>query len=259
MLKVLELPVEKIKAGEHAQRLEGEDEELAELTASISRVGILVPLVVSGGPDSFVVVAGHRRLAAAQRAGLQSVPCIVRKGDNAEQVEVSFAENLFRKDLSPLELACAVGDCLKNNIMTVMALAEALHRSVHWVKCQVALLSWPGDVLEAIHEGWLSVSAAANLALIEDETYRVFLLKNAREGGVTARVTAAWLQAWRAMAPAEEAITMEPVSKGTHQTPMVPQAPCIVCTNVFRTDELSHVPVCCGCIRIIREISTQQH
>ncbi|GAI25097.1 unnamed protein product, partial [marine sediment metagenome] len=155
MVEIKEIPVEKIEAGEHALRLEGKDEGIDELAASIVRVGVLVPLMVSGGPDSFVVVAGHRRLAAAQKAGLQSVPCIVRKGESAERVEVSFAENLFRKDLTPLELACAIEDCLRNDIMPLEQLAAALHRSEHWIKFQTGMVFWPGEVLQAIHEGWL--------------------------------------------------------------------------------------------------------
>jgi hypothetical protein len=57
------------------------------------------------------------------------------------------------------------------------------------------------------------------------------------------------------MEPAEIALHAELVDHDTSVTPMVPQAPCIVCSNVFRTDELSHVPVCAGCIRAIRDIS----
>lgn len=254
MVEVREVPVGKIAVGEHVQRLVLEDDTISELAASISRIGIVNPLMVSGGPDSFVLVAGHRRLQAAKKCGLLSVPCIV--ADAAERVatEVSFAENLFRKDLSPLELACAIKDCLDKKVMTMDRLADGLHRSLEWIRRMVAILDWPKDVLEAIHAGWLSVSAAHNVALIEEDTYRAFLLRNAQESGATARTTAAWLQAWRSMAPAEQAIQAEPVSGESRPTPMVPQAPCICCSEVFRTDELSHVPVCAGCIRAIRNV-----
>jgi len=110
--------------------------------------------------------------------------------------------------------------------------------------------------LEAIHNGKISVTAASNLACVEDDVYREFLVRQAVENGATARATAAWLQAWRSMVPASEAITREPVPAGPGVTPAVPQAPCIVCANVFRTDELSHVPVCVHCIRTIRDIGS---
>lgn len=253
-MDVQNVPLEKILVGEYAQRVEVEDEGIIELAASMRRVGMLVPVVVCRRGDSFVLVAGHRRIAAARSAGLHDVPAVVREAEGASAKEVSFAENLFRKDLSPIELAAAISDCHKRGTLTIEELAEGLHRSCHWVQAQISLLDWPDDVLGAIHKGKLSVSAASNLAMVHDDVYREFLVRQAVENGATARATAAWLQAWRSMAPAEEAITREPAAAGERVTPAVPQAPCIVCSNVFRTDELSHVPVCVHCVRTIRNI-----
>ncbi|MBA7540024.1 Nucleoid occlusion protein [subsurface metagenome] len=253
MAEIKNIPVEKIKVGDHALRLEPEDEAIDELAASIRRIGIIVPLVVSLEGDSFLLIAGHRRLAAAKRICLSEVPCIVREAKVAAGVEVSFAENLFRLDLSPVELAAGIKDVLTKDIMDVQALAKVMHRSAHWVNAQVSLLSWPEDVLAAIHSGWLSVSAASNLALITDGLYREFLLRNAADSGATARTTAAWLQAFRAMQPPEAAITAKAVSGESRSTPMVPQAPCLGCGQVHRSDELSHVPMCSQCIQAVRE------
>lgn len=254
MAEVKEIPVEKIKVGEHALRMEAEDETLDELAESIRRIGIIVPLAVVSSGGVYMLVAGHRRLLAAKKCGLQKVPCIVRDDDKAQAKEVSFAENLFRTDLSPVELAAGIKDIFDQGIMELPALAAAMHRSPHWVGAQLLILNWPIDVQQAIHEGWLSVSAASNLALVNDDTYREFLLRNAEESGATARTTAAWLQAWRSMQPPEEAIRAEPVDGQKPVTPAVPQAPCICCGEVYRADELSHVPVCVHCIKIIREV-----
>jgi len=255
-MDVQNVPLEKIEVGEYAQRVEVEDEGILELAESIRRVGMLVPIVVFSRGDSFVLVAGHRRIAAARSAGLSVVPAVVREAEGTKYKEISFAENLFRKDLSPIELAAAIADAYKTATLTIDQLAAGLHRSCHWVQAQISLLDWPADVLEAIHNGKLSVSAASNLAMVHDDVYREFLVRQAVENGATARATAAWLQAWRSMAPASEAITREPVAAGGTVTPAVPQAPCIVCSNVFRTDELSHVPVCVHCIRTIRDIGS---
>jgi len=246
------VPIEKIKVGEHAQRMAGDDEGIEELARSISRLGVLVPLVVSGGADCYVLVAGHRRLEACKRVGRERVPCIVRKGEAADAVEVSFAENLFRRDLSPLEMAGAVKDCLEQKIMTVDELAAAVHRSTEWIRRMVAILDWPADVLEIIHAERISVAAGHNLALVDDTVYRNFLVNNAVESGATARTTAAWLQAWRSMAPAETAVQAEPEAGKTPAAPMAPQAPCLACGQVYRSDELSHVPICASCIQAIR-------
>lgn len=254
MAKLEQIPIEKIKVGDHALRMDQEDETLFSLAASIRRIGILVPLVCRRDADSFILVAGHRRLAAAKHVGCKTVPVVVGEYDNAQSSEVSLAENLFREDLSAVEVASGIKDIIDQGVMALTDLAAAMHRSEHWIHAQIALLSWPVDVLAAVHSGVLSVSAASNLALITDDTYRGFLLDNARDSGATARTTAAWLQAWRSMAPAAEAIQAPAVSGESPTTPMVPQAPCICCSQVFRTDQLSHVPVCSSCINVIREV-----
>ena len=228
------------------------DDEIDGLAASIGRLGVLVPLVIHSEGDVYNIIAGHRRYAAAVRAGLAEVPCIVRDSKEAESSEVAFAENIFRQDLSPVEVGSGIKDVLDKKIMDVPTVAAAMHRSAHWVLAQVDILTWPADVLEAIHEGRLSVSAANNLALVSSADYRAFLLRNAVEQGATARTTAAWLQAWRAQMPPETAVMQPPVDGRQTATPALPQCPCIVCNGMFRTDALAMVLVCTGCINTIR-------
>jgi len=254
MTEVKEIPIGKIKAGEHEQRAKELDVDLDGLVSSISRLGLVYPLVVAPKGDGFLLVEGHRRLAACKRLGLSKVRCLVTDTGKEDEAEIAFAGNFFRKDLSPVELACALKDCNEKGTMTIGELAAGFHKSKHWVQQMIAIAAWPPDVQEAIHEKVLSVSAAANLAVVTDDTYRVFLLRNAVEQGATARTTASWLQAWRAMQPQEEAITAEPVQGQTIQIPAVPQAPCLCCGQIFKVNEMSHVPVCGACVQIIRQI-----
>lgn len=252
MDKIVEIPTAKIQVGQNALRMETEDEDIDALAASIGRVGILVPLLVHCEGDQYHLIAGHRRYVAAVRIGLEKVPCLVRDTQGAKSSEMAFAENIFRRDLTPVEIAAGVKDVIDRGNMTGTEIARALGRSETWVCRMLAVLTWPGDVLEAVHAGWLSLAAASNLALINDDTYRDFLLRNAEQSGATARVTAAWLQAWRSLAPPEQALKTEPEPAGSRASPAVPQAPCLACGEVYRTDELSHVPICAGCIRAIR-------
>lgn len=252
MEKVLDIPVNKIKVGEYTLRMEIEDEDISELAASIRRIGVIVPLVVRPEGDSYVLIAGHRRLAASRNIGLETVPCCISQDRVAAGTEISFAENLFRKDLSPVELAAGLKDVLDQGLMGLPELAGIVHRTEHWVMRQVDMLGWPPDVLKLIHAGRLSVSAASNLALVHDEKYRGFLIQNALDNGATARTTAAWLQAYRSMSPPEAAVEAEPVNSTVGREPAVPQAPCIVCGEVRRTDALSMVMICSSCINAIR-------
>ena len=252
MFQVIEIAIEKVFVAEHAVRMEINAENINGLTSSISRIGIVSPLVVEKTDDGYKLICGHRRHKAALLANLKKVPCIVRDSKLADVKEITFAENFFRADLSPIEQAAAIKDVIDSGAMTVEQVAAGFHRSEHWVAQQVAILDWPDDVLAAVHTGSMSVAAASNLALVTDDNYRSFLVRNATESGITARVSAAWLQAWRSMAPPEEAIASEPEPGGPAMVPAVPQAPCIVCAEIKRTDSLSSVLMCATCINTVR-------
>lgn len=252
MTEIKEIPIDQIKVGEHDQRLKGDDDGLDGLAASIGSIGIISPLVVSDKGDYFQLVAGHRRLLAAARAGLSTAPCVILDSDNDRPIEVTFAENYFRKDLTPIELACAIADCIESETLSVEELAKGFYRSENWVRGMVAIKDWPGDVQQAVHNGRLSVSAASNLAVIDDDNYRQFLLETAVDQGATARTTSAWLQGFRSMKPADEAVNVEPAGLSRTQVPQVPSVPCFVCAVVFPMDRVSHVPMCGECITAIR-------
>jgi len=256
MSLIKEIDIDEIIVGEHNQRLEIDSLSLDGLCASIGRIGLVYPLVVRADGDRLVLLEGHRRLAACRRLGLKTVRCDVRDVGQDRGAEIAFAGNFFRKDLSPVELAGAMKDCLATGTMNIEQIAAGFHRSIHWVHSMIAISDWPSDVQEAIHDEKLSVSAGSNLALVTDDNYRTFLVRNAVEQGATARTTASWLQAWRAMQPQEVAITSEPVDRDHSVVPMVPQAPCLCCGRIYPVNEMSHVPVCGGCVQIIRRAGT---
>ena len=208
----------------------------------------MVPVIVVSQDDSFLLVAGHRRIAAAQAAGVEHVPAIIREDSTAVCAEVSFAENFFRRDLSPVEQAAAIRECIDAGTMSIEELAKGLHRSTQWIKAQASMTTWPPEILQAIHLKQISVSAASNLAAITDNQYRGFLLHNAIENGATARATAGWLQSWQLSRPPEEALSTAPVDGVIPAVAIIPQAPCLFCANVYRTDGLNYMPVCPQCL-----------
>ncbi len=221
MLKTKEFTItlEKINAGENPLRLEGENKGITELAESIRRIGLINPLVVALGPDDdrYRLIAGHRRFAACRRVGLKEVQVRIIKGDQREICEITLAENLFRKDLSPVEMAVAVVALIKEGGMDREQVAGVCHRSTAWVKEQEEILSWPADVQKAVHDGWLSVSAASNIALVHDDAHRALRLSQAKYKGVTSRTTASWLQAWRSTVSCHETKQAESEQAGEKQ------------------------------------------
>lgn len=248
-MQIVEIPVTKITAESHSQRLEWDEQAMSELASSISSDGLQQPLKVKEDGEKYIIVFGHRRFEALKRLGWQKVPCLITEGDEVSSRRETFVENFFREDLTPVELAVAIADEFKSKRMTVEQLAFGFKKTQDWVRRQIAICGWPEDVLQEVHVGRLSLAAAANLALIEEEAYREMLVRQAAENGATARTTSAWLQGWRSMLPPREAMQQEPEDQEAPQLPMVPQAPCLCCHDVFRVDELSHVPLCSHCIK----------
>lgn len=250
--RLMKVNVKLIKVGDYEQRHAIDAEGIDDLSESIGRIGLLNPIHVCYVNNEYVLVAGHRRLAAVIKLGWEQIDCLVVKSDQNDSMEEAFAENFFRKDLSPVELACAMADCVNKGSQTIEQLSRGFHRSQEWVRRYLAIVSWPADILELVHHGKVSMSAAANLALIEDETYRTFLGEQAEVNGATARVTASWLQAWRSAIPADEALNRPPAAGAERQRPILPQSPCVACGSVNRTDAMSLVLICTGCLGAIR-------
>lgn len=252
--EIRDVRIEDIVIGEHEQRASYEDADIEALASSISRRGLIYPIVVNESDGKFSLVEGHRRLLAHKKLGRQEIECLIIQCKKSESSEISFAGNFFRKELSQIELAAAIFGANEHDGISIEELAAGFHKSVHWVRQMIAVTKWPSDVQQAVHGRFLSLSAAANLAIITDDVYRDFLLQNAVQGGVTARTTASWLQAWRQMEPVEEALLSEPVTPGQSTRPAVPQAPCFFCGQPFPVDQVSHVPLCTTCIPIVRKV-----
>lgn len=161
------LPIDSlVPADDNLRRRTGDVRDLA---ASITAVGVIEPLVVSptDDDDRYVIVAGHRRHAAAQKAGLAEVPCTIRTLTDAERIEIMLVENLQRADLSAIEEASGYFRLVEHGL-SQKELARRIGRSARHVASRLALLELPKAVQDALHAGSLTVGdGQALLALRE--------------------------------------------------------------------------------------------
>lgn len=241
-----------ILVGENDVRTVEDDPELLGLAESIAVDGLINPLTVEEREKQLYLVAGHRRYAACVLARVVQVPVVIRPAGKVASKRVSFAENFHRRDLSPWEQAVAIGDVLSDETMTAEEVASCFHRSVDWVRGQLLMLSWPEDVVREVQARRLNVTAAANLARVEDADYRGFLLATAIENGATAATTAIWLQGWRSMRPAAAVVSDSASDKSAGARMVPPQSLCMGCREAFTPDGLVPVYVCPGCVAILR-------
>lgn len=138
--------------------------DLVDLTASIKAQGILQPLVVEDHGDRFIVQMGHRRLAAAKRAGLRQVPVIVRQpaARGTDRIRMVI-ENIQRAELEPMDEALAYSALIEEG-MTRQQVAAQAGVTVHRVAARLDLLHLPAPAQQLVREGSLSVGPATQLA-----------------------------------------------------------------------------------------------
>jgi ParB/RepB/Spo0J family partition protein len=129
--------------------------DIEELAASVRANGILVPLILRKGDKGYVVVAGHRRLAAAKLVGLSEVPAVIVPQDKGRDLELALIENEQRQDLDPLATAAAVADLLERKGATVDGVAATLGKSRRWVALRASLSKLSPKVLKARTTGEL--------------------------------------------------------------------------------------------------------
>jgi ParB family transcriptional regulator, chromosome partitioning protein len=145
-----------------------EPDALAALGESIRLHGLLHPIVVQREGDSYSLVAGERRLRAAQLAGVSSIPAIVRPAaeSSRHQLEIALTENLLRTDLNPMEEAAAYARLSDTFGLTHEAIALRLARSRSGISNAIRLLDLAAPVQEAVAEGRLTASHARALLVL---------------------------------------------------------------------------------------------
>ena len=154
------VPVQDIVPNPDQPRRHFDEETLAALADSIRRHGLLQPLVVCAVGDRYELIAGERRLRAAQQAGLDRVPIVVREGSAEKRFELALIENLQREDLSPLEEAEAYRRLIDEYGLTQEEIAQRIGKSRPAVANALRLLALPAPVKAQVETGELSAGHA---------------------------------------------------------------------------------------------------
>ncbi|MFO0702691.1 MAG: ParB/RepB/Spo0J family partition protein [Candidatus Andersenbacteria bacterium] len=191
--------------------------ELETLAASIKTHGILEPLVVSPGATTgqFVLVAGERRLRAAELAGLAKVPVVVRDTDDREKLELALIENIQRQDLNPLEEARALKQLLEDFKLNHNEVAARVGRSRPAVSNILRLLELAPEAQRALLAGRISAGHARALLACSGHAQQVELLQVTEQQRLSVRdVERLAAQAVRGSQPSRRARGADDASAG---------------------------------------------
>jgi ParB family transcriptional regulator, chromosome partitioning protein len=185
-----ELPVSLIKPNPKQPRTHFDPDALAGLASSIESSGVVQPLLVRPLHDgSYELIAGERRWRAAQQAGLEKVPVIVRDSEQAERLQVALIENMVREDLNPVEEARACAALVEDLGLSKEELARRVGRSRPAVSNLIRLLALPDEALELLESGELSEGHGRALLGVEGNDVRRRLARDAARGGWSVRET----------------------------------------------------------------------
>jgi ParB family chromosome partitioning protein len=185
--RVLEVPMEKIVPNPHQPRLYFSEEKLEELAQSIREHGILQPLTVTRKGDQYELIAGERRFQAAKRAGLTTVPALVRDAEEQQKFELAIIENVQRHDLNPIEEAKAYKRLTEEFSMSQEEVAKKMGKSRSAVANILRLLQLPVEIQRAVAEGKISEGHAKALLSIENPEKQRALFEMIAKNGLTVR------------------------------------------------------------------------
>ena len=183
------LPIEQLQPNPDQPRRHFDPVKLEELAQSIKNQGVIQPILVTpapaqpGQPKRYVIVAGERRWRAAQRAGLQDVPVVVRDVEDDARLELALVENIQRADLNPIEEAKAYHELSKLRGYTQEDLAQRVGKDRSTVANALRLLKLPPRVQAMVIDGKLSMGhARALLGLTSEDAISALANEAVREG-----------------------------------------------------------------------------
>jgi len=183
-----DLPVGSIEPNPHQPRVHFDESTLSELTDSIRAVGVLQPVLVRPIADGkFQLIAGERRWRAATRAGLPTIPAVVRPTQDVGSVEQALVENLHRQDLTPLEEAAAYQQLLEDFSMTHEEVASRVGKSRSAITNALRLLTLPPAIQHLLADGRLSAGHAKAILGTPDRGFQEHLARRAVEEGWSVR------------------------------------------------------------------------
>jgi ParB family chromosome partitioning protein len=186
------VPIENISANPRQPRSNFDEEGIKELSTSIKNHGIIQPIIVTLDPsqsDRYILVAGERRLIAAQKAGLQSIPIIIREVSDRERLEIALIENLQRSDLNPLEEAEAYRQLIEDFNLTHEEIAVRVAKSRAEVTNTLRLLALAPKVQDALIEGGISKGHARAIVSLPNWQAQNAVLRSVTDKDLNVRQT----------------------------------------------------------------------
>ncbi len=167
--EVVDLPLSELRPNPYQPRKIFDDEALNELAASIKTNGVFQPIIVKKTIKGYDIVAGERRYRASKKAGLTTIPAIIKDFSDEEMMNIALLENLQREDLTAIEEANAYKVMIENSNITQEELASKVGKSRSHITNILGLLKLPKSVQDMVLYNKISMGHARVLSKLEDK------------------------------------------------------------------------------------------
>jgi len=165
---IKELDVNQIKPNRFQPRQSFNEDKINELSLSIAKHGVLSPILVrETGAGGYELIAGERRLRAAKKAGLQTLPCLIDSAEDQVSLELALIENLQREDLNPIEEARGYDRLKREFNLTQENISEVTGKARSSIANAMRLLNLPQSIIDLLYSGDLEKGHAKILASME--------------------------------------------------------------------------------------------
>lgn len=185
--RFFQCPIEAIEPNPYQPRQSFGVDELREMANSIKEKGVLTPLLVNRAGSGYQLIAGERRWRAAQIAGLERVPVVVRDATPVESLELALIENIHRKDLNPIEEAIAYRKLIEDMGVTQEVLGKRLGKERSTVANLLRLLKLPLQIQQDLIDGYITMGHARVLAGIKNAGDQKVLRRRILKDGLSVR------------------------------------------------------------------------
>lgn len=186
--RVWHIPLSEIVPNSEQPRRNFSHAELEDLVASVKQHGIMQPILVTEKEDGgYELIAGERRLRAAQIAGLATIPALVRTATQQEKLELALVENIQRQNLNPIEEAFAFQRLMEEFGMLQQQVADTVGKSRPVVANTIRLLELPDPIKKALIDGVINMSKARALLSLKDEKDQLQMFRSMLGESVTAK------------------------------------------------------------------------
>lgn len=274
--QIKKIPLYMVDEPTNAMRSDVWDSDLDDLARSIEQFGLMQPVIVSRQSahvgqdalpacqnftdkgicehDRFEIVAGHRRLAAHRKLGLQTIDAIEKVVDQTTNDAMKIHENLYRASVNPVDEAVFLAEYQERSQLSLSELARMVNRSEAWVQTRLDILTYPDYLIEFVHEGKLSMATASILNKIVHPKIKESYCRTASMQGLSATRAKYWLDQANVGAVDPNAISIEtPTENAGPSEPVVVKMRCAIDGLEYDVNYLQNVFVLPENLRTVRE------